>query len=165
MSSWNTPQDPQFLQPQCRRVINDANCTPWEKLEWELSEPTEAGLRAWMSTPEAIKEGWKVEELHHTAWDDRIVDYGQRLQFYVLLPRDYEAQLKIVKEREKARPNRGDMVVCTNAAGLQELTEGKEYAVEGLREGLVLIRDDNGNLTEYFLDRFSYDVRLFLLYS
>jgi len=139
----------------CRNVINDANVTDWEKIDdIDEFEQSVDGLKQWMDVHNLFigskGERWDVSKLTKgIAWsrNNHVWEYGQRMQFWIPLPEDME-------EEEVKIEMTGNRVVCINASGREQLTEGREYNVLKQEKEIILIVDDSGNQEKYFADRF-----------
>ena len=148
-----------------RNVINDVNVTDWEKIDdIDDFEQSADGLKQWMGrdnlrilgNPQWPKmqtfpvDTWKPSELTKgIAWsrNNHVWEYGQRMQFWIPLPEDME-------EEDAKIEMTGNRVVCINASGREQLTEGREYNVLKQEKDIILIVDDSGNQEKYFSDRF-----------
>ena len=70
---------------QWRDVVNDAVVGPWYDVDFPVSPPTLAGLKAALARPEMRAQGWDPDRLEWPGgWDGHLVNYGLRLQFRIL---------------------------------------------------------------------------------
>ena len=65
-----------------RDVVNDICVSEWRRLDWD-GVPTVRGLREWMRRESEKGEVWEVEKLTRGGFDERLWNYGMRLQFLV----------------------------------------------------------------------------------
>ena len=136
-----------------RNVVNDANVSDWQKLEDIDGYPqTVKGLQEWMFRQNVDgTDQWDLTKLKKGIAHSRnphVWDYGQRVQFWIPLSED------MVEPKPRPEFQNDILVVCINATGLDELTEGREYNVVSWDDDLMIVVNDLGERKAYFPDRF-----------
>ena len=130
-----------------RTVVNDAVVGPWQELQG-VTEHNEAGLKKWMLDDNLVEGGsWDPSKLEPGGFDHHLRNYGLRLQFWVP---DVVDSVQVPGEE----PGKVITVVCRDAVGLDDLTEGEKYEGVVGEDGLYEIEDDHGEKRGFFRERF-----------
>lgn len=134
-----------------RNVVNDAVVGEWVDLP-DIRPTTLQGIKDWMAREGGHDQSQLVE---HATFDDHIVNYGLRYQFWVPSEKEiFEAGLKAMKARGAVYQSKGKQVQCVDDCGDCGLTNGKVYMVVSMSAGMVRVVDDNGHEKDFFMERF-----------